>query len=671
MRCRGRRRGLSHLLTLMTIVSTPVRAAACSLLASVSLSASLSVLAQTATLKETVVTANRYEQDAQSAPFAVSVLTREAILASGATDANDALRRLLGVPSRTDLTGGKNHTLDLRGFGATASQNIVVIVDGIRISENEDASPRLSSIAAEMIESIEVVRGGSSVQWGEGASAGLVNVVLKKNTTPGLSGNASVNVESFNGKDTQAVIRLGGSAVNFDAHLRSNSTNAYRDNNANRQDTASVGMSGKTGDFDYRVRVTSEDQAMRLPGPLTIQEFGVDPRKASSPNDYSAYAETRSVVGLGWQINNVKLSVDAGTRDKSASFNYISQARLGQSQSRSYQISPKITWHTNLMNSAVTVVAGQDFNRWNYSGVDNFGSNEQAFQFNEATYLSGDVLLSTGTRLVGGVRQETVNKRAEDVVNLVSYNRSDSLNAWDWGANQSLRDGLNAYFRSAKSYRLPNVDENRYLNSALRPQNSRDLELGFNWQINPASTLLARWFEQKTIDEIAFNALDPSCLPFGCNTNLDPTRRRGVELESRTQWNHQFSSQVVIQSVDARFTEGPYTDSLVPSVSSLSGAVRVGWNIDANQSLNVGAQFLGAAKVTNDVANVCASNIPDRNLYDARYVWKDKQVEWSFAAINLTDQASFSNATTNATCSRFSVYPDPGRTLRAGFKYTF
>lgn len=617
------------------------------------------------------MTANRYEQDAQSAPFALSVLTREAILASGATDANDALRRLLGVPSRTDLTGGKNHTLDLRGFGATASQNIVVIVDGIRISENEDASPRLSSISAEMIESIEVVRGGSSVQWGEGASAGLVNVVLKKNTTPGLSGNASVNVESFNGKDTQAVIRMGGSVVNFDAQMRSNSTNGFRDNNANRQDTASVGMSGKSGVFDYRFRVTSEDQAMRLPGPLSIQEFGSDPRKASTPNDYAAYAETRSVLGLGWQINQVKLTVDAGIRDKSASFNYISQARLGQSQSRSYQISPKITWHTSVFESAVTVVAGQDFNRWNYSGVDNFGSNEQAFQFNEASYLSGDVLLPTGTRLVGGVRQETINKRAEDIVNFVSYNRSDSLNAWDWGANQAMTDGLNAYFRSAKSYRLPNVDENRYLNSALRPQNSRDLELGLNWQMNPSSTVLARWFEQKTVDEIAFNALDPSCLPFGCNTNLDPTRRRGFELETRTQWNRQFSSQFVVQSVDARFTDGAYNDRLIPSVSPLSGALRLAWILDTHQSLNVGAQFLGAAKVTNDVANVCANNIPDRSLYDARYVWKDKQVEWSFAAINLTDQATFSNATTNATCSRFNVYPDPSRTLRAGFKYTF
>jgi iron complex outermembrane receptor protein len=659
------------LLNLMNFVSTPVRAAVLGLLAPVSLCVSMSAVAQTATLKETVVTANRYEQDAQSAPFAVSVLTRESILASGAIDANDALRRLLGVPARTDLTGGKNHTLDLRGFGATASQNIVVIVDGIRISENEDASPRLSSISAEMIESIEVVRGGSSVQWGEGASAGLVNVVLKKNTTPGLSGNASANVESFNGKDTQAVIRLGGAQANFDAQMRSNSTNAFRDNNANRQDTASVGMSGKSGAFDYRFRVTSEDQAMRLPGPLTIAEFGVDPRKASTPSDYSAYAETRSVIGLGWQGNNVKLSIDAGTRDKSASFNYISQARLGQSQSRSYQISPKITWHTSVFNSAVTVVAGQDFNRWSYTGVDNFGSNEQAFQFNEATYLSGDVSLPTGTRFVGGVRQETVNKRAEDVVNFVSYNRSDSLNAWDWGVNQAVSNGLNTYLRSAKSYRLPNVDENRYLGSALRPQNSRDLEVGVNWQINPSSTLLARWFEQKTIDEIAFNALDPSCLPFGCNTNLDPTRRRGVELESRTKWNHRFSSQVVVQSVDARFTDGAYTDRLIPSVSSLSGAVRLGWNIDAHQSLNVGAQFLGAAKVTNDVANVCASNIPDRSLYDARYVWKDKQVEWSLAAINLTDQASFSNATTNATCTRFNVYPDPGRTFRAGFKYNF
>src|ERR1035437_5518354 len=79
------------------------------------------VLAQTSpqgVLPAVTVSAYRYLQDEFSAPYATTVLTAEQILASGATDANDAIRRLLGVPYRTDLRGGRDYSLDLRGFGA-------------------------------------------------------------------------------------------------------------------------------------------------------------------------------------------------------------------------------------------------------------------------------------------------------------------------------------------------------------------------------------------------------------------------------------------------------------------------------------------------------------------------------------------------------------------------
>ena len=81
------------------------------------LTVSLASYAQTSqTLPSVTVTANRVQQDLQSAPFSAVVLSGEQILASGASDANDAIRRLAGIPSRTDLRGGRNYSLDLRGL---------------------------------------------------------------------------------------------------------------------------------------------------------------------------------------------------------------------------------------------------------------------------------------------------------------------------------------------------------------------------------------------------------------------------------------------------------------------------------------------------------------------------------------------------------------------------
>ena len=70
----------------------------------------------------TLVTATRLPQDPTLMPMGVSVITAQDIRASGVSNVSDAIRWLGGVVSRIDTTGGRNPTLDLRGFGETASR---------------------------------------------------------------------------------------------------------------------------------------------------------------------------------------------------------------------------------------------------------------------------------------------------------------------------------------------------------------------------------------------------------------------------------------------------------------------------------------------------------------------------------------------------------------------
>ena len=264
--------------------------------------AALSQTAPMQPLKEVTVTANRVQQDLQSAPFAAIVLTGDQIRASGAADANEAIRRLVGIPSRTDLRGGRNHSLDLMGYGATADQNVVVVVDGLRISENELATARLSAVSVEMIESIEIIRGGSSVQWGEGASAGIINIVLKKDLNPGLRGSASVQAESFSGRDARAQVSGGNGLVGFDINARSYQIDGYRDNSKNRQQTFSAGLNATIGALTLRTRISSEDEKNRFPGALTFTQYAANPRQTLTPDDYGNYTETRVGAGLDYKL---------------------------------------------------------------------------------------------------------------------------------------------------------------------------------------------------------------------------------------------------------------------------------------------------------------------------------------------------------------------------------
>ena len=617
-------------------------------------------------LRDTVVTANRALQDVQSAPFSAVVLTSEEILASGATDANDAIRRLTGVASRTDLRGGRNFSLDLMGYGATADQNVVVIVDGVRISENELATARLSAISPDMIESIEIVRGGSSVQWGEGASAGLVNIVLKKNRAAGTKGSVSILGESFGGRDLRAQLLGGNGAIGFDLNVRDYKTDGYRDNSKNSQKTGSLGVSGSVGGLGFRARISTEDEKSRFPGGLSFAQYAANPRQTLTPDDFGNFKENRISAGVDYKLGPITLAVDVANRDRRSDGFFVASGFNLASHSKSNQISPKLTYTGSVgagpRASALTVVAGVDLNTWNYNATDNFGQNETAQQTNRGTYLTADLLLPTGTRLSAGTRHETVNKKALDPVNFVNYDRNDSLNAWDFGVNQALAVGLNAYGRSARAYRLPNVDENRFLALALRPQVTRDLEAGLKWQPGPGSTVGVRAFRQNAVDEIAF---DPTTFS---NVNLDPTRRTGIEVNGKHAISRDLSVSGSAQSINAKFAGGPNSGREIPLISQVSASVRIDWQFDAQQRLGLGAQYLGEARFGNDNANSCARKIPASMLLDARYLFKFNNLELSVMADNLTDNKNYS---LGFNCLTGGLYPNPGRAFKLAAKYLF
>ncbi len=621
-------------------------------------------------LPAVTVTANRYEQDLQSLPGAVSVITGAQILASGASDANDAIRKLLGVPFRTDLRGGRDYALDLRGFGATAEQNLVVVIDGIRVSENELASARLSAIAPEMIETIEVLRGAAGVQWGEGASAGVIHVVLKKSSAPGFGGSVTGQVESRGGRDVRADLRLNAGGARFDTTLRRTEGDGYRGNSHARQDTASVGAQVQRGDVTARLRVNTETQSNRFPGSLSFAQFAANPRASFTPQDFGDFSETRVTGGVAWIVGNWSLDTDFGKRERDLTgfFTGFNSAAT----SSSTQWSPKVTYRSmgGTGAGALTLVGGLDAIRWDYGSTSNFGQNEKATQANDAVYLRADWQNAGGQRWVVGARSERINKRADDPVNFVAYERKDTLNAWDLGFSQSLGPLLggtpaqqwSAYVRAAKAYRLPNVDENRYLFAALRPQITRDVELGLKWIGPDAMQGNLRAFRQSATDEIAYDPVSFS------NTNLDPTRRQGIELEGRMPLGAQWLLNGSLQSLSARFTGGPNSGREMPLVSRLSGVVRLAWTIDAQQSLDMGWQHLGDARFGDDNDNRCPRRIPASSLLDARYRWRHDGLELALNVVNLADARGYSQA---FSCNTGALYPDAGRTFKISAKYVF
>jgi iron complex outermembrane receptor protein len=64
---------------------------------------------------------------------------------AGVNDVNAAIRKIGGVFGRQSLDSSPDFALDLRGFGTNGAQNMVIMVDGVRLNENELASSVLST----------------------------------------------------------------------------------------------------------------------------------------------------------------------------------------------------------------------------------------------------------------------------------------------------------------------------------------------------------------------------------------------------------------------------------------------------------------------------------------------------------------------------------------------
>ena len=127
---------------------------------------------------EVVVTATRFRGSPQELPLGVTVINEAQIRGSTALTMPELLMQFPGIQVR-DNSGSTNQQVDLRGFGITGDQNTLVLLDGQRISENEQATVNWAAVPLSAIERIEIMRGSGAVLYGAGATGGAINIVTK------------------------------------------------------------------------------------------------------------------------------------------------------------------------------------------------------------------------------------------------------------------------------------------------------------------------------------------------------------------------------------------------------------------------------------------------------------------------------------------------------------
>jgi len=145
-------------------------------------------------LNEIVVIGARTSRTAVETPVPVDVITSQEIIETGRTEVNQILATLAPSfnASHQTIADGSDHInpASLRGLGP---DQVLVLVNGKRRHSpalvhvngtfgRGTVGVDLNAIPAAAIERIEVLRDGASAQYGSDAIAGVINIVLKKQT---------------------------------------------------------------------------------------------------------------------------------------------------------------------------------------------------------------------------------------------------------------------------------------------------------------------------------------------------------------------------------------------------------------------------------------------------------------------------------------------------------
>jgi vitamin B12 transporter len=186
------------------------------------LATSSNCMAEAATGETIIVTATRTEIPLSDAIVPVTVITREDIELSLATDLAELLRFEAGIDIGRNGGPGQSTSIFLRG---SESNHTLVLIDGVRINPGTLGGAAIQHIAPEIIERIEIVKGARSALFGTDAIGGVINIITRRAKDAYVEG--SLESGSF---DTRSVYVSGGNRSTngeFGVTLNWQSTDGY------------------------------------------------------------------------------------------------------------------------------------------------------------------------------------------------------------------------------------------------------------------------------------------------------------------------------------------------------------------------------------------------------------------------------------------------------------
>ena len=462
-------------------------------------------------LDSVVATATRAQAPVSTLRDTV-VITREELDQLGGLSLPEVLQLRAGIEYRA--TGGPGQPTGIFMRGAGASQTLV-LVDGLRVGSATTGSTAVEAIPVELVERIEVVKGGMSSLYGSDAIGGVIHIHTRGKRVPHLFGSASY------GSDEDARISAGLASTAGDTHMALNA--GARRVNADSATNLRAPSFAYSADEDPHRNVFANlrvAQKLWTGETLTLEAFGSRSKThfdggagASEHNEqllWGARVSSSADFTRGWKS---RLTI-GHARDELRFFPLEARFETRQDQA---------TWINEFPSAMGTTVLGIEGLR------QQVGPQEDSF---------GTLYTRTTRETYSAFASSSAQGRGQHAEASIRYDDDQQFGGRTTGSaswGYDLRPGLRLALTLSRGFRAPTFND-LYLvipgfytgNPNLRPEETRGTEIslrgltaaGLQWHVTA--------FETRLKDLIVFTGATVA--------NVDRARVRGVEATARTAW---------------------------------------------------------------------------------------------------------------------------------------
>ena len=607
-------------------------------------------------LPAVVVTGTRLPEQTvavEKVPAHVTVITRDAIAASPALTIQDLLHTQAGLMPLDGTGLGQEARLSLRGYGE--KPGVLILVDGVRINHAGTGDFLGNLVVPAELERIEIIRGGASTTYGEGAVGGVVNLITRAPAAQPLAGAVAGSVGGY-GLYT-ARVHVSGTTNAFSYYFSADRRewDGWREFSGFRgwNLTAKPSLSTAAGRFTLNYRFHEEFN--EIPGNLRAAQYAANPR-ASDPSRQSTFDIESHQFALEWQHKPTDRLDLAGrlhgqTQRSTGTFG---PAFVNTNTQPNFGGALQQTWRTEWWDREHTLSFGQEVLNQDYRSRNNSGGYSLVDAFTLGAFVQGAFALSDRATLTAGTR---FDYREWDIAAFSppnhanfdpGYNFTTQRKADVWSPKLALQLALPArstgWLSLSRAYRLPAADDISAVNFTtfppvgfalpnpnVAPVDARTIELG--WRSDRARRLhgsVTAYYSQVENDLF----FDPTPAATALTRNCD-SERRGMEMELHARAHEYVDFFGAAAWTDARFRSGPYDGNrhtLVPE-----------WNATVGVSLRPLPQLDWRWEVThisgqppaNDVQGLFARN--DYTLLNTRLSYRWSRCTTYVAVNNLTD----------------------------------